>query len=51
MMRFRDVCPTCFIQSGFSIEMKKDEKGVFHCPNDGGHRFKKDSDGYWKKAE
>jgi hypothetical protein len=45
MMKLTDVCPKCFAATGFSIIMEE-EKGIFFCPKNATHRFKKDKDGF-----
>lgn len=49
-LKFKDACPNCFIQKGYSVEMEDIGEGIFQCPEKTEHRFKKDEYGFWKKA-
>ncbi|MCD4740475.1 hypothetical protein K8R43_04780 [archaeon] len=49
-LKFKDACPSCFIEKGYSVEMEPREEGVFQCPQNAAHRFKRDEQGYWKKV-
>jgi len=46
ILKLKDVCPKCYAATGFSIVMEE-EKGIFFCPKNATHRFKKDKDGFF----
>ncbi|MBI1973562.1 hypothetical protein HYS54_02000 [Candidatus Micrarchaeota archaeon] len=47
-MKMKDTCPTCFSETGFSVVMS-DEKGIYYCPKNAQHRFKKNNDGFFER--
>ena len=47
-MKLREVCPKCYAATGFSITMEE-EKGVYFCPKNATHRFKKNKDGFFEQ--
>ena len=49
-MKFKDTCPICFIEAGYTVLLKEVENGIFQCPRDETHKFKKDENGFWKKV-
>ena len=48
LMRMKDTCPACFSEIGFSVVMHE-EKGIYFCPKDAQHRFKKTNDGFFER--
>jgi len=46
-MKLKEVCPKCFAATGFSI-LLEEEKGVYFCPKNATHKFKKGTDGFFE---
>lgn len=44
------VCPACYSQTGHSIVMGM-EKGVYHCPQNPQHKYKRGQDGFLERTE
>jgi len=48
MSHFRETCPNCYMNKGFSIALKEKD-GVWECERCGS-KFKVGEDGYFKKV-
>lgn len=44
-MQLKEICPKCFAATGFSIVLEE-EKGVYMCPKNALHKFRKSRDGF-----
>ncbi|MCD6414763.1 MAG: hypothetical protein J7L23_04030 [Candidatus Diapherotrites archaeon] len=49
-MKFKDTCPICFTESGYSVPLKYLGNGIYQCQRDESHKFKRDENGFWKKV-
>ncbi len=38
-------CPNCHVYKGIFSDMKQNKEGVFVCPSNPVHKFKRDKDG------
>ena len=38
-------CPNCHIYRGIFFELKKNKEGVYVCPSNPAHRYRRDGDG------
>jgi hypothetical protein len=46
-MKYKDICPKCFCELGFSVPLEE-ERGIFNCTKKAAHRFKKNKDGFFE---
>jgi hypothetical protein len=44
-MEMKKLCQKCFSTHGYSMELEEKEDGVYVCPRDPGHRYKREDDG------
>ena len=49
-VKINTICPACFAETGQSIVMQEKE-GIYYCPQNPEHRFKRNSDGFLEKTD
>ena len=49
-VKINTICPGCFAESGHSVVMQEKE-GIYFCPLDSSHKFKRNNEGFLEKTE
>jgi len=50
-VKINKICPTCFAETGYSIVLEENDRGILTCPRNPQHKFKVNKEGFLEKTE